>query len=164
MKISSYNVQGSFHTSIYNGQRFFLTLVDHSCFTQVCMLSHKSEAPSIIKRFFPLVETQFHKVIKAFRTDNARELQLIDCLVDKGVLHQFSSVELLKQNVMIECKHQHQLNMARSLYFQAKLPLVFQDDCVWTSTLLINRILIPILQRTIIHIWFFLAKIQITQV
>ena len=116
------DVWGPFHTPTYHGKRFFLSLVDdHSRFTWVYLMTHKSEAPTIIKRFFALVETQFHKVIKTFRSDNARELHLTEFLADKGVIHQFSCVERPQQNAVVERKHY----VARSLYFQAKLPLSF---------------------------------------
>ena len=109
------DVWGPFHTPTYHGKRFFLSLVDdHSRFTWVYLMTHKSEAPTIIKRFFALVETQFHKVIKTFGFDNAKELHLTDFLANKRMIH-------LQQNAVVERKHY----VARSLYFQAKLPLSF---------------------------------------
>ena len=73
-------------------------------------MTHKSEASTIIKRFFALVKTQFHKVIKTFRSDNAKELYLADFLVDKRVIHQFCYVGRPQQNTVVERKHQHLLN------------------------------------------------------
>lgn len=84
-------VWGPFKTSTYNGMYFFLTIVDdHSRFTWLHLMKHKSEATSLIKMFFKHVKVQFSVSIKALRTDNAKELQLSSFLQDEGAIHQFS--------------------------------------------------------------------------
>ena len=85
-----------------------------------------------------MVNTQFNAKIKVFRYDNAPKLQLTEFFITKGVLHQIFCVERPQQNFVVELKNQHLLNVARALYFQARLPIIFWTEYVLTATFLIN--------------------------
>lgn len=67
------DIWGPYHVPTYNNQRFFLTLVDDCTrFTWTFLFQHKSDAQAVVSRFYVMIETQFLKKIKAFRTDNAK--------------------------------------------------------------------------------------------
>lgn len=104
-------------------------------------MKQKSDVHIIIPKFLSLIETQFHKTIKAFRSDNAPKLRFTEFFSKKGVLYQFSCPECPKQSFVVKRKHQHLLNVARALFFQSQVPILFWGDCVLTATYLINRTL-----------------------
>ena len=76
-----------FHVNAITGYKYFLTLVDdHTRFTWVYLLRHKSNVLTAIPKFFKMVETQFNTKIKKFKLDKAPELQFIEFFGEQGVL------------------------------------------------------------------------------
>ncbi|XP_050217801.1 uncharacterized protein LOC126668656 [Mercurialis annua] len=126
--------------SLY-GHKYFLTIVDDkSRFTWLFLLKAKSEARTIIQNFCMHIETQFNTKIKCIRSDNGLEFHMPSFYDSKGIIHQTTCVYTPEQNSVVERKHQHILNVARSLKFQALLPLSFWSDCVSHAVYLINRV------------------------
>ena len=140
---------GPCSVTAYDGSRYFLTIVDDmSRSTWVYLLKNKSDTQRSIKSFYNLVNTQFGTRIKYLRSDNGTEFQMTDFYRKNGIIHQKTCVETPQQNGIVKRKHQHILNVARALRFQANLPLEFWNDRVLTATYLINRILTRLLQNT----------------
>ncbi|CAM8930112.1 unnamed protein product [Rhodiola kirilowii] len=137
------DVWGPFPTSTVTGCKYFLTLVDDfSRSTWTFLMKQKSEVSSIVIQFFHLIETQFNRNIKIFRSDNGSEFfnsVLKDFLIMRGCIHQSSCTYTPQQNGVVERKHRHLLDVARAIRLQANLPKVFWGDCVLSATYLINR-------------------------
>lgn len=124
--------------------RFFLTIVDdYSKFTWLFLLQNKSKVQQLIPHFCAMVETQFSSPVKVIRSDNEPEFFLTKFYSSKGILHQRVFVETPQQNSVVERKHQHLLNVTRSLLFQANFPKVFWYHAVAHATFLINRLPTP---------------------
>ncbi|KAJ0596006.1 putative RNA-directed DNA polymerase [Helianthus annuus] len=135
---------GPYKVPSYEGYKYFLTVVDDYTRTVWCyMLKNKTEVFENLKYFYELVLTQFKRKIKMFRSDNGTEFtnnQMVVFCKQKGIIHQTSCSYTPQQNGVVERKHRHLLNVARTLLFQSGLPLKFWSDCVLTAVYIINRL------------------------
>ncbi|KAG8639530.1 hypothetical protein MANES_14G152301v8 [Manihot esculenta] len=110
------------------GAYYIFTIVDdYSRFTWTYMLNSKTQVPSVLTHFLAHIENQFKTHVKAVRTDN-------------GIRHQRTCVYTPQRNGVVERKHKHLLQVARSLMFQSKFPSHFWSETLLTTTHLINRL------------------------
>lgn len=138
---------GPYRTHALCGSRYFLTILDdYSQALWIYLFPSKQTAPTELKNFIALVERQFDKQVKTIRSDNGSEfLCLRDYFREKGIQYETSCIWTPQQNGKVERKHQHILNVARALRFQANLPIEFWGYCAITAGYLINRTPTPIL-------------------
>lgn len=88
-------------------------------------MSHKSETRTHLINSITFFTAQFSSTLKCIRTDNGYEFLMSDFYKSKGIMHHISYVKCPQQNGIVERKHQHVLNVARSLFFQANIPKHF---------------------------------------
>ncbi|CAN1779045.1 Retrovirus-related Pol polyprotein from transposon RE1 [Linum perenne] len=142
------DIWGPLAVQSYDGFAYFLTIVDdHSRGAWVYLMKNKGETRDHLKSFCHMVENQFERKVKVIRSDQGKEFHMTDYFNDHGIIHQMSCVQTPEQNARVERKHQHILNVARSLRFQSGLSLDHWSDCVLHAVYLINRIPTPILQN-----------------
>ena len=101
----------------------FVTIVDDlSRHTWMYMIKNKSDVIQILQDFFAYTHTQFQCLVECVRSDNAKELcewKMMQYYIQHGIIHQKSCTETPQQNGVVERKHRHLLEVARSLFFQS---------------------------------------------
>lgn len=121
-----------------------LTIVDdHSRATWIFLLHHKSQTISTFSSFINMIQTQFNAKIKAVRNDNGGEFtgtEFLKLLNPYGIQHQRTCPYTPQQNGVVECKHRHLLQLARSLMIQATMPQQFWPYSLLMATHIINRL------------------------
>jgi hypothetical protein len=139
---------GPYSTISLLGHKYFLTLVDdYTRFTWVIFLKSKTETRKSLIDFIAYIENQFQTTLKCLRSDNGTEfITLSDFLLSKGILHQKSCVETPQQNGVVERKHQHILNVARSLSFHSQIPISMWNFSIQHAVHIINRLPSPMLK------------------
>ncbi|CAL1406372.1 unnamed protein product [Linum trigynum] len=142
------DIWGPLSTVSYDNYSYFLTIVDDcSRAVWVYLMRHKSEARSLLQGFCNLVKNQFNTTVKIVRSDGGKEFEMNEFYKMEGIEHQVSCVETPEQNGRVERKHQHILNVARSLRFQSGIPMEFWSDCILHAVYIINRMPTPILKN-----------------
>ena len=120
------DIWGPYHVPTVEGYKFFLTLVDDCTRTTwIYLMKSKSETRPLLISLFTMIQTQFGSHIKHVSSNNGQEFFMPDFYATQGIIHQHSCVETPQQNSVVERKHQHILNVARSLCFQSNLTLKF---------------------------------------
>ena len=118
-----------------------MTIVDdYSRVVWVHLFVDKREVLTMLHNFFALLERQFHKQVKIFRSDNETKFTCMKrYFLDCGIIFQTSCTETPQQNGRVEWKHRHILNVARALRFQGNPPIKFWEECILIAAYMINR-------------------------
>ena len=97
-----YDIWGPAPVPTKGGSKYFVMFVDDfSLYTWIYLLHHRSELASIYQTFHKMIETQFNRTVKVFRSDNAQEFN------DKSFLSFLDSHETLTQR---SCSYTSQQN------------------------------------------------------
>ena len=135
--------------SIGRSRYFVIFIDDYSLYSWIFPIKSRSEILPIYSNFAKMVETQFSKRIKTFRSDNALEYTQY---AFQALLHSYDTVHHLtclgtsQQNGQAERKLRHILDTVRTLLLSAKVLAPFWGEAALHVVHAINRI-----PSTVIH-------------
>ena len=111
------DVWGPSSITTLGGSRYFVIFVDDfSRYTWIYLFKNPSERYQIYCDFTKMIETQFSKPIKVFKSDNAQEYQaheFTSILHQYGIVPHSSCVGTSQQNDKAERKLRHILDVVR---------------------------------------------------
>ena len=103
-------------------------------------LKQKSKVVKILEDFVVFIQTEFEIGIKVIRSDNGIEFFMTNFFSNKGIIHQTSCVNTPQQNSIVERKHGHLLNVARTLMIQSHLLKIYLSYFVIHAAHIINML------------------------
>jgi hypothetical protein len=109
----------------------------------IYMMKNRPELPQTYINFAKTIQTQFSKVTKVFRRDNAmeyRDSKLLSFLSEQGTLSEFLCPYTSQQNGRAERKHRHILDSVRAMLISAYCPERAWGEAALTDIHIINRL------------------------
>ena len=123
------NVWGPSPICTPGGSRYFVIFVDDfSQYTWIYLFKNHSELYQIYRDFTKMIETQFSKPIKVFRSDNAQEYkahEFTSILHQFGTVHHSSCAGTSQQNGRAKHKLRHLLDVVCATTIVASNPSQF---------------------------------------
>ena len=111
---------------------------DFSGYHWMHLLKAKSEAARVMQDWLLAAETQSHKKLCYFVTDNG-ELQsneILQWCAECGITHQFTAPHTSTQNGCVERLHRTLMNKARAMHLLCNTPLHMWDEFILTASYL----------------------------
>jgi hypothetical protein len=125
------------------GYKYFITFLDkYSRYLYVELLKTKANVYLAIYKYINKLNNNKDYQIQIFATDNGTEyinIKVKDFLETKGITYQKSPPYTKEPNGIIERINRTILNKARSLLYNANLPLILWGEAVLTLVYLYNR-------------------------
>ena len=163
-----FDVWGPSPISTPGGSRYFVIFVDDfSRYTWIYLFKNRSKLYQIYRDFTKMIETQFSKPIKVFRSDNAQEYKAHEFT---SILHQFGTVSnsscagTSKKNGKAEPKLRHILDVVRATTISTSTPSQF-----WGKLLLLPftpsiGVLLPLFRIKLLMIYCLVLLFPMTYI
>ena len=131
------DVWGPSPIATQGGSRYFVIFMDDfSRYTWIYLFKNRSELSQIYRDFTKMIETQFSKPIKVFRSDNAQEYkahEFTDILHQSGTIPHSSCAGTSQQNGRAERKLRHILDVVHAITLAATTPSSFWGEAALTA-------------------------------
>ena len=118
---------------------YFVTFIDHTRYSWVYILQHKSEVFQRFQEWKALVEKSR---VKIFRSDNGGEYtssEFTSYLTKEGIKHELTIPHTPQQNGVAERVNRTLIETVRAMLADSKLPHRFWAEALATSVYLRNR-------------------------
>lgn len=139
------------------GLRYVITFVDDfSRRCQLFLISRKSKANNIIKKYVNNCETQFGQVPKIFRSDRGGEYsshKLKNFFKKQGIQQQLTAPYSPQQNGIAERKNRYLVEAMRTTLIEVDLPKTYWGEAITTACYLQNRLPTKDKDKTPFELW-----------
>uniref|UniRef100_A0A2N9FTN5 Integrase catalytic domain-containing protein n=1 Tax=Fagus sylvatica TaxID=28930 RepID=A0A2N9FTN5_FAGSY len=129
--------------SVQNFKYYVIFVDDHTRYTWLYPLKHKSDFFNTFLTFQRMVENQFERKIQIFQCDGGGEFSLQAFLTHLnmcGIVQHVSCPGTPEQNGVAERKHRHIVETGLTMLFHARLPKNLWIEAFMTAVYLINRL------------------------
>ncbi|GKE52319.1 putative ribonuclease H-like domain-containing protein, partial [Tanacetum coccineum] len=135
----------TFMSSLMHKKYCLVVTDDYNRFTLVFFLTTKDETSKILKKFIKEIENLVDRKVKIIRSDNRTEFKnkvMDDFCREKGIKREYSVARTPQQNGMAERRNMTQIEAARTMLVDSKLPTTFWAEAVSTACYVQNRVLV----------------------
>lgn len=121
----------------------------------------KTEIVEIFKSLHNILQNKFQTITLFLYTDGGGEFtKLASYLQQNGIQHLVSPPYTPQRIAIVERRHRHIIETAKTILHQASLPPIFWSYACQQATFLINKMPTPILQNKSPHEVLFKAKLN----
>ncbi|CDF39993.1 unnamed protein product [Chondrus crispus] len=153
------DVCGPLEVQSIGGAKYFITFIDdHSNWSVVYPMHHKSEAFERYKMFAQLAQTHTGRKIKVLRTDRGGEYlstEFKSFLIANGTQHQMTTAYTPEQNGVAERLNRTLVNLVRSMLAHKKVTKGFWAEALANAVYVRNRVTSRAIppKMTPYHLW-----------
>ncbi|CDF34864.1 unnamed protein product [Chondrus crispus] len=153
------DVCGPLEVQSNGGAKYFITFIDdHSNWSVVYPMHHKSEAFERYKMFAQLAQTHTGRKIKVLRTDRGGEYlstEFKSFLIANGTQHQMTTAYTPEQNGVAERLNRTLVNLVRSMLAHKKVTKGFWAEALANAVYVRNRVTSRAIppKMTPYHLW-----------